>query len=517
MKNSTPPLDTCLHQHLSNENNQLIAGLPVYASLDVITQRATEIADDMIDLINVNKVATEVIWVDFCCLIDKKPGITPQSPRKLKKRVREELLKAVKLLTFRQQASDSIPNKYVSDRFASWLSTLSKKGYSYYENALFSHAKYRRQSQATSQKLARASGLASLAMKDDLKPYFFTITLDSQYHRNSHKWNGMTADESAKLLNKTHEVFNDMLRNNKIKCEEIKIIEACEDGTPHMQGLIFTDSPDRCLSLIKKAFVDKAGVAIEDGIYFERARNVKRCIHYLLKTFWGPLKYQNDGDDEMIAWADNLSVRRFSLSSRMRKLAPVYLWEQGRKGQVWIQSSASAISINIDINNDGEVTYRAGHNFSGYCLGDVNSEVNNALNDSAFEGDFANFTRIYNDVTNTRKIPQAYKNKGIETISVLDEKELTELRTISQDRGVLSMLKSTVFKKIIDYEDHNYLLNQFDFNQNDKYTEFIHLFKINALIESVKAWHLTPSFKVMQNWYTNGTQICKKTICVESK
>lgn len=339
--------------------------------------------------------------------------------------------------------------------YLGWVATSTERvaGYSFYHN-VYAASQSKKQYSRASCYLARTIGIASLAMKDGLDPFFVTITLPSQYHVSSLNWNNVTPDESAKLLTERWAQFNTWLRNNKIRIEWFRGIETHGDGTPHMHITLFTDEQERVEEALQNFFYFPDGP--QRAVHFKHSRNVKACLRYMVKTFWGPHKYQNKPARTVAIWSQKLKARRIAFGSRMRKLLPLKIWNPARKGIRAIQHSSFPTVLRYQTHPDGtEQIFVAGKGYSS--LDDAYADINHALHRAAIDGDYASAQRLYQSITATTLLSPNTQRLGPSAMASLGE---TELRTISQDEYLnLDTLKS-LMAKTWDFEDVKWLLRK---------------------------------------------------------
>lgn len=452
--------DENIRRILSERRDEILpVGLLPFSSKGEIAKKARELTDDIKDLIDLHEATLEQLWESLCKYIQQPVCKVPDLSRiSLYKAIKKILTKSVKRATFVFQSIVKICHTYVDYQYTDWLKDIRLKNNSgFYEHALeistYPRSNYRKQYNRTAGYLARSTGMTSLALKDGLEAYFVTITLKRELHRNSKNWDGTTPEQAAKKITSSYSALYQRLRNNNINLESIRIVESDKGGTPHLHLMVLTDTPDKVESAIRKQFVTTDGLSEKKGIYFKKVRSVKATIRYLLKSFWGPYHFRDGNDDELIAWSKSLGVRRFAITSFMRKYPTVELWDDARKGRAAIENCSSPLVISYGELRDGE-SYVESSNTRYIDLYDVTLNVNLSLNKIATDGDYAQFTRIFSTVTKTRKRPAVQRREGLSTISSLDE---TELRTISQDSVFIN---HNVLSNIRDIKDFWWLLRR---------------------------------------------------------
>lgn len=264
----------------------------------------------------------------------------------------------------------------------------------------------------------------------------------------------MTPDESAKLLTERWAQFNAWLRNNKIRIEWVRGIETHSDGTPHMHITLFTDEQERVEAALQRFFFFPD--SMQGAVHFEPSRNVKACLRYMVKTFWGLHKYQNKSARIIAMWSQKLKARRIAFGSRMRKLLPLKIWDPARRGTCAIQHSSYPAVYNSHTLTDGTDQVRiAGHDYSS--LEDAYTDINQALNRAATEGDYASAQRLYQSVTATTRLSPITQRQGPSIMASLGK---TELRTISQDEYLNRDTLKSLMAKTWDFEDVKWLLRK---------------------------------------------------------
>lgn len=422
-------------------------GLGPFSSANDVAKKTSEILRDIDNLVETNKEPIEKVWSSLCQKIGSKARLPAK--KKIKKTLKRLLFKVVDKSGFIYQSIIGLSNsdKYISDDYYNQLK--SKNGF--YSEYLYSISQNKKKHGQACSYLTRACGISSLAQKDGLPPYCLTITLDSRFHRSSPEWDGSTPPQSKSLFTDATGDLYQSLRNNKVRCEYIWMIEPDESGTPHFQATVFTDDPVKFRELVERAFNDITDPG-PHGIYFEETDNAYRNILYTLKTAW-------PGDERMEAWKRQVGGRCFGTASLARSLPTKGLFDAFRKDKYNAKNELEAIDR---FNSKLKMTYIDEHGGeTSICLaGDYYVDIDDAITDthsklrvSALEGDYANFTRIFNATTRDL-IPRRHTKQGLDTAGSLGSREIkaiTELRTIRQ---VIDLFDD----KIRDIEDNNWLL-----------------------------------------------------------
>ena len=422
------------------------------AANDNITLLANKIYDDIHYLVHVDRLNYDEVIGHLHAMFDK-PVYARPSFKQLRPHIRRLLKAAASYTSIVDNARlihDSNARGYLG-----WIakSAVHIAGYSFY-HAVYAASQSKKQYSRASCYLARAMGIASLALKDGLDPFFVTITLPSQYHVSSLNWNKMTPDESAKLLTERWAQFNAWLRNNKIRIEWVRGIETHSDGTPHMHITLFTDEQERVEAALQHFFFFPD--SIQGAVHFEPSRNVKACLRYMVKTFWGPHKYQNKSASIIAMWSQKLKVRRIAFGSRMRKLLPLKIWDPARRGTCAIQrSSYPPKCYHFTLTDGTEHVLIAGHDYPS--IDDAYTDINQALHRAATDGDYASAQRLYQSVTSKTLLSPITRRQGPSSMTSLGK---TELRTISQDMYLDRDKLKSLSAKTWDFEDVKWLLRE---------------------------------------------------------
>lgn len=426
-------------------------GLGPFSSANDVAKKTTELLRDIDNLVEINKEPIEKVWSSLCEKLGSK-ALLPQK-KKTKKTIKRLLFKAVDKSGFIYQSiigfrssDNSDSDKYISDDYYNHLK--SRDGF--YSEYLYSISQNKKKYGQACNYYTRACGISSLAQKDGLLPFCLTATLAPHFHRSSPEWDGSTPEQLKSLITEALEFLYQSLRNNNVRCEYIRMIEPDESGTPHLQATVFTDDPVKFRELVERAFNQITDPG-PHGIYFEKTDNAYRTILYTLKTAW-------PGDERIEVWKKQVG-RCFGTASLARSLPSIGLFDAFRKGKYnakneleAIERFSSKLKMTYIDEPDGETSV---------CLaGDYYVDIDDAVADtysklrvSAMEGDYADFTRIFNATTRDL-IPRRHTKQGLDTAGSLGSREIkaiTELRTIRQ---VIDLFDD----KIRDIEDNNWLL-----------------------------------------------------------
>lgn len=264
--------------------------------------------------------------------------------------------------------------------------------------------------------LARLTGIAELNSEAGRLPYFITITLKPEYKKTNALFNGKTPDQSVKSTTSAVRKFSDKLRYENIDADIARVLEAQADGTPHLHLLVFTNDIDSVMRIIGWAFVDRQKISLKQGIHITPVYDLKGIISYILKSFLpnvcffktdtipdeiskmksleeyeGVIADSTIGEDapediDMIthaeqiqAWAEFSSSRRFAVLSTKRDYPTLVLWDACRRGLITL---ADSTFVNKHFPDD----------FKADQL--LLAQLNKQLNDVAAAGDYAMFCRL---------------------------------------------------------------------------------------------------------------------------
>lgn len=417
-----------------------------------INNAASAITEEFRVLTNNHKIEPEKIWSFFCF----EAGVKAKAPRRITKRaVSKVIKKSVNKACFDYDQTHCFDKDflYTSKRFVKQYKLLN--GYSIHNRYLFSIAESKRFYATASRHKAESVGLASLSLKDGLKPVKATLTLKSEYHLSSPAWCGVTANESAKYLTNALSDLYQLARNNKLRLTYIRSIEVHENGAPHVEGLFFTDNVEKFNELLLKAIGKNPQLG---NFKAEEAENVYACINYVLKEEWP----SDDEDHERRRlWKKSLSSRCFAKSSNVIKLPPVALWDAYRKGRFNAINEINAVNNLEDKLYTTEYDHLSGESYvqlSDYSRhtdhDDAFDSVTSRLTSAVRDGDYAEFTRVFTVATNSRKRSIFKKTMGLETTGSFGNREIYEITKLTTIRQVVSKFG----EKIRDIEDMKYIL-----------------------------------------------------------
>jgi len=428
------------------------------SSISEISSTARQVTDT-ITALDIADYEYAAMWTFFCQQVDSKAKIP--LGKNIYKSVKRLLIQFVKRAGFVMQAILGPADKFISDDYYNQLKGIKwrRKGSDFYTDYLYSRADNKKYYARACGQYTRSCGVASLAKKDGLQSFSLTITLKPEFHRSSPKWNGMTPDQSARKMTKAWSAFAESLRNNRLRAEIVRNIEPHKDGTPHLQATVFTDESEKLNGLLRRAFADIADAGLH-GIQLSETDNAYRSLLYTLKTIWPCSDDKDNIDWERIrAWKSQISGQCFSIISTVRKLAPAALFDAHRRGEFESKSDLAAVDrlskkISIQWCYFGCDEYVQMHGSYYPDKDDAVADTNAKLSIAASEGDYANFTRIYTDAMNTRRLSPAFQKSGLKTsgsLGIIEVKAITELRTIRQ---VVRKFED----KIRDLEDWKWLL-----------------------------------------------------------
>lgn len=439
---------------ISNSNSSPF-GLSVYASREEIKRVAKEVYNDIVSLIDNHQISLSDAFTDFCTVLNNK-NIKVPSKKKLQDKIRFMLTKYVEKVTFCRQYRDQTPSLYVNDSYLKWCRQFNDT--SLYEYSLHKNSIDKKQYGRASNYLTRSMGLASVAVKDGLTPFFLSITLDGHFHVSNDMWNDLTPEKTAKMLTAAYSDFLQFARNNDVDLESIRVIEPHRDGTPHIHAVIFIDAlkKDIVIKALRKIFTQKHVVANNSGIYFEKCHDISKSIRYILKTFWNSSEY-------LRSWSSHVT-RRFAITSNVRKVNNAGIFDAFRresfksKRDLYLQDKInSQISLIADtakpvFSMDGE-DYISFNHFHYIDKDDLSYELYNLIIETTQDGDYAQFLRLIN---NSFIPPTTNTIKSLESIVTLDKNEITELRTISK---LEELRDSNLWHKVYDIEDSEFIFS----------------------------------------------------------
>jgi hypothetical protein len=274
----------------------------------------------------------------------------------------------------------------------------------------------RRQHARHSSYLTRVTGIAELNIEAGRAAYFVTVTLKPKFKKANVLFNGLTPDKLTKLIAEAVRKLTDKLRYHGIDLDAVKVLEAQADGTPHLHFLIFTKEIDLILQIIEWAFVDRQEISCKQGIHMTPVYDLKGVISYILKSFLPEMSsihtieipdeiksmQKLDEDDEVKAdkvvviiqptasrpvthteqiqaWSEFTSNRRFAVISTKRSYPPLALWDDCRQGE------ADLLNCSF-IKKHFQDSYRS----DLPMLASLNAQ----LNDIAANGNYAMFCRV---------------------------------------------------------------------------------------------------------------------------
>ena len=184
----------------------------------------------------------------------------------------------------------------------------------------------------------RVNTLFKYSRELDLYPAFLTITLPSEFHSNSSKYNGYTPKKSSLYLSDVWARFLRLSVFKKIRSNighnmiYIRVYEPHKDGTPHLHAMIFV--PKCFLKEVKQKFYEhfkkygfkKVGLKFITNFTHAKYEETKGAIAYILKymnkTFKNAL--EDRMTDEAYYFAYH-GIRRFITS---QTLVPMWLYRK---------------------------------------------------------------------------------------------------------------------------------------------------------------------------------------------
>lgn len=87
--------------------------------------------------------------------------------------------------------------------------------------------------------MIRANGLQDIAMQENMKAYFLTITAPSKYHPNSAKFEGATPRKTHGYLQECWVLVRALWAKEGIKPKGVRVVEPHKDACPHWHMLVF--------------------------------------------------------------------------------------------------------------------------------------------------------------------------------------------------------------------------------------------------------------------------------------
>jgi len=458
-------------------------GLTPFSSQEDIKQKCHQISESL--GASVSRAELDNQW-KFICKQLHSSAILPYK-KNIYKRLKRLLTQAVKRSGFIFQSIIGDENgKYISSNYYEHLLEL-KPNYSNsdtYVQYLFSKVDNTKLFARACQQFTRACGISSLAQKDGLTAHLLTITLKSDFHRSAKEWNGITPDQAALMISTRWTKLQEYLRNNSVKYEMFRNIDPHDDGTPHLHATIFTDDADKFKSMLLRAFSD-ISKSDNRGIRFEETNNPYRALLYTLKTIWPT---SDKVGERQRVWKQQLSARCLSFSSSMRKLPSVGYWEMFRRDRFETEKEIkllgqlkSKIKYDLIERLDGELFFRLDNYTEHLDSDDAVSHVFSDLEESASDGDFAQFTRVFNMATRTRKYHPTRNVIGIKTSGSLGSIEIAEITKLRTIRQVLHKFGD----KIRDIKDYLWILRNKQYRKKSpeqirldkKRTDFLRQFK----------------------------------------
>lgn len=417
-----------------------------------ISSAAIAITEEFKALIKDRNQPVEKVWSFFCF----EAGVKAKTPKRITKRAVEKVVKkSVEKACFDYDQTNYFDKDflYTSKRYVKQCKLL--KGYSIHDRYLFSVAENKRFYATASRHKAEAVGLASLSLKDGLKPVKATLTLKSEYHLSSPAWCGVSANESAKYLTKALSDLYHLARNNNLRLAYIREIEVHKNGAPHVEALFFTDDIEKFNELLRKAIAKNPTLG---DFKCEEAENVIACINYVLKEEW-------PSDDEDLErrklWKKSISCRCFAKSSNVLNLPSVALWDAFRKGRFNAINEINAFNkledklcTTVHDRLSGEAYVELSDYSRHIDHDDAFDSVTSRLKSAVRDGDYAEFTRVFTVATNSRKRSIFKKTMGLETAGSFGSREISEITKLATIRQVVNKFD----EKIRDIEDMKYIL-----------------------------------------------------------
>ena len=423
MNNYNNKVGSCLEKYsyfpCTNKTLQSL-GLDEKSTQDEIKVVARELNTEIKSLTKDHHLSFAKIWDSY----SSKYNLTMKMPRSSEvfKDIRRYLTKLVKKASFKHQHENEYSDNYfyVSQQYINRDKGLRCR---HFDDFLYTYSERKKQHALTSRHLTEAVGLASVSLKDGLRAYFLTITCAENSRRSSKKWNGNTADNITKNLSDSFNDLNKRARNNALSLELIRATESMADGTPHSHAVVFSDDVNKLKQLLKKSFPDNTFI-----IHIKKCRNVYQSILYMLKQQWD---ISTKIGEHHTAWLKAHDSRTYSKSSNVRRLPPSELWECLRKRRYSAKREIEALE------KFKELVLRA-RQLPDLEIENFFSSSVDELSKAALRGDYAEFIRVYNFSTRTRRKLPTRITLDTSTIACLGTAQLDYVMQFSRNLRTIS-------------------------------------------------------------------------------
>lgn len=107
--------------------------------------------------------------------------------------------------------------------------------------------------------MIRANGLQDIAIQQNMKAYFLTITAPSKYHPNSAKFEGFTPRKTHAYLQECWVRVRALWAKEGIKPKGVRVVEPHKDACPHWHMLVFfpDGQEEAALNIARDVFCEK--------------------------------------------------------------------------------------------------------------------------------------------------------------------------------------------------------------------------------------------------------------------
>jgi hypothetical protein len=195
--------------------------------------------------------------------------------------------------------------------------------------------KYNKRRCETTQNDARLDGICDLALEyEENNIYHVTIRLPNEYHRSSARaWKHYDPHTTSERLHKLIKSLRNPLRKqadiDSVEAYFSYTIEPHQDGTPHLHMLVAYHDLLHLQKVIEQRYKAIFRYLSEDSIkVIDHTDSPRIAINYILKHYWST-QYEISREE---AWRQAFNIRSFGILSLNRKLPPLSLWNQARKG-----------------------------------------------------------------------------------------------------------------------------------------------------------------------------------------
>lgn len=222
--------------------------------------------------------------------------------------------------------------------------------------------------------VVRSRGDEERAIDLGYEGVFITWTLPSQYHRNSHKWNGCTPKEGHQNIMEQWKLARAWFKKLDIDWFGLRVAEPHKDGTPHAHLFLYVDPAQKAqlVQVCEQIAIDEDTEELRDKSgRIDKSRRIKieycdpakgtatgYIIKYISKNINGAHMQEADAGESALsarAWASTHRIKQFSQSG-----APaVGLWRQLRR--------ATALDTAFDLELDSLRNHADNSRWKGFC------------------------------------------------------------------------------------------------------------------------------------------------------